>query len=64
MEKTTTPSADNKPTDQLSGPQGTDKWPTDDPADSQGQETDVQESQKAKKVDADPAEESKKPTEP
>jgi hypothetical protein len=58
MEKTSAPSASNKPTDQLSGPQGIDKGRTDDPADSQGQETDVQHSQKAKKVDADPAEES------
>jgi hypothetical protein len=60
MEQTPGQSANKKPTDQLSGPQGNDKAPADDTADNPNQGTDVPHTQKAKKVDADPAEENKK----
>jgi hypothetical protein len=53
-------SANHKPSDQLSGPQGIDKDPTRDPADNPNEGNDLQQSQKAKKVDADPEEENKK----
>ena len=53
-----------KSNDQLTGSQGNDKGPTDDPAENPADGTDLQHSQKAKKVDADPEEESKKPVQP
>jgi hypothetical protein len=60
MKQTPDQSANHKPSDQLSGPQGIDKDPTRDPADNPNEGNDLQQSQKAKKVDADPEEENKK----
>jgi hypothetical protein len=60
MQHTPDPADNTKPTDPISGPQGTDKDPSEDPADNPSQDSDIQQTQKAKKVDADPEEESKK----
>ncbi|NCI51824.1 hypothetical protein GWC95_18005 [Sediminibacterium roseum] len=61
---TTDKPGSDKPQDQLSGPQGVDKAPGEDAADHPEEGLTIQDSQKAKKVDADPQEENKKPAHP
>lgn len=50
-----------KTEEQLTGPQGTDKDPALDPADNPLTGVDAKESQKGKKVEADPGAEQKMP---